>query len=86
MLGSDSNQMKGSANMATVTISKYDMMKVGDRIVMTKSTALVKSGVISEIKKVNQYAKTIKCDNGAEFHITKWNPNSYEIFRTIERN
>ena len=67
--------------MATVTISKYDMIQVGDRIAMTKSTSLIKGGIITEIKKVNQYAKTIKTSNGGVFHLTKWNPSAYEIYR-----
>lgn len=72
--------------MATVTLTKYDMMKVGDRIAMTKSFSVIKGGIITEIKKVNQYAKTIKTSNGGVFHITKWSPSDYEIFRTVEGN
>jgi hypothetical protein len=86
MLGSDSNQTKGSANMATQTLNKYNMMRVGDRIAMTKSSSLIKGGIITEIKGVNQYAKTIKTSNGGVFHITKWSPSDYEIFRTVEGN
>lgn len=71
--------------MATVTITKYDMMRVGDRIAMTKSLSLIKGGIITEIKGANQYAKTIKTSNGGVFHITKWNPNAYEIFRNIQK-
>lgn len=67
--------------MATVTLTKYDMMKVGDRIAMTKSNSLIKGGIITEIKGVNQYAKTIKTSNGGVFHITRWSPNDYEIYR-----
>ena len=67
--------------MATETFNKYNMMKVGDRIAMTKSFSVIKGGIITEIKKVNQYAKTIKTSNGGVFHITKWSPNDYEIFR-----
>lgn len=69
--------------MATVTITKYDMMKVGDRIAMTKSTSKIKGGIITEIKKVNQYAKTIRTSNGGVFHITKWSPSEYEIYRDV---
>ena len=72
--------------MATVTLTKYDMMKVGDRIAMTKSSSLIKGGIITEIKGVNQYAKTIKTSNGGVFHITKWSPSDYVIFRTVEGN
>jgi hypothetical protein len=67
--------------MATVTLSKYNMMRVGDRIAMTKSSSLIKGGIITEIKGVNQYAKTIKTSNGGVFHITRWSPNDYEIYR-----
>lgn len=67
--------------MATVTITKYDMIQVGDRIAMTKSFSVIKGGIITEIKKVNQYAKTIKTSNGGVFHITKWRPDAYEIYR-----
>ena len=67
--------------MATETFNKYNMMRVGDRIAMTKSFAKIKGGIITEIKGVNQYAKTIKTSNGGVFHITRWNPNAYEIFR-----
>ena len=67
--------------MATVTFNKYTMMKVGDRIAMTKSFAVIKGGIITEIKGVNQYAKTIKTSNGGVFHITRWRPDAYEIYR-----
>ena len=67
--------------MATETFNKYNMMRVGDRIAMTKSSSKIKGGIITEIKGVNQYAKTIKTSNGGVFHITKWSPNDYEIFR-----
>lgn len=71
--------------MTTTTLSKYNMMRVGDRIAMTKSSSKIKGGIITEIKGVNQYAKTIKTSNGGVFHITKWNPNAYEIFRTVRK-
>ncbi len=69
--------------MATVTLTKYDMMKVGDRIAMTKSNSLIKGGIITEIKGVNGSAKTIKTSNGGVFHITRWALNDYEIFRDV---
>ncbi len=72
--------------MTTTTLSKYNMMRVGDRIAMTKSSSKIKGGIITEIKGVNQYAKTIKTSNGGVFHITKWSPSDYEIFRTVEGN
>jgi hypothetical protein len=67
--------------MATETFNKYTMMKVGDRIAMTKSSSKIKGGIITEIRGVNQYAKTIRTSNGGVFHITRWNPSAYEIFR-----
>lgn len=74
---------KGSANMATQTLNKYNMMRVGDRIAMTKSSSVIKGGIITEIKGVNQYAKTIKTSNGGVFHITRWSPSEYEIYRDV---
>jgi len=69
--------------MTTTTLSKYNMMRVGDRIAMTKSSSKIKGGIITEIKGVNQYAKTIKTSNGGVFHITRWSPSEYEIYRDV---
>lgn len=70
--------------MATVTITKYNMMKVGDRIVKHNTFSAIKSGTIESIKGLNQHHKEIRTTNGGRFIISKYAPNEYDIFRTIE--
>ena len=66
--------------MATVTLRTYDMIKVGDRIVMPKSGLLVKGGIITKIRKWNQHAMRVYLDNGSHLELSKW-VNDYEIYR-----
>lgn len=63
------------------TITKYDMIQVGDRIAFPKSTALIKGGIIDSIKGLNQHHKEITTSNGGQFIVSKWKPNSYELYR-----
>ena len=69
--------------MATVTLTKYDMIKVGDRIAFPKSISLIKGGVIATIKGMNGHAKIITTTNGGRFIVSKHNPNDYDVYRTI---
>jgi hypothetical protein len=68
--------------MATKTITKFDMIQVGDRIAFPKSIMLIKGGIVSEIKGVNGNAKRIKTSNGGDFTISRWSPNDYYVTRT----
>ncbi len=68
--------------MTTQTFTKYSMIKVGDLISFPKSMALVKSGVISKIKGLNQHAKEVWTENGGRFIVSRYSPNDYEVFRT----
>jgi hypothetical protein len=72
---------KEGVTMTTKTLTKYDMIQVGDRIAFPKSISLIKGGIISEIKGLNGHAKRIKTSNGGRFIISRWNPNAYEIYR-----
>lgn len=67
--------------MATETFTKYNMMKVGDRIAFPKSISLIKGGVIATIKGLNGHAKVITTTNGGRFIVSKYAPNDYDVYR-----
>lgn len=50
----------------------YNSIKIGDTITMTKSTNLVKSGVIASIRKWNGSAMRVTCTNGAIFELNRY--------------
>jgi hypothetical protein len=50
----------------------YNSIKIGDTITMTKSSNLVKSGVISSIRKWNGHAMRVTCTNGAVFELNRY--------------
>jgi hypothetical protein len=64
--------------MTTNNVSKYDSIKVGDTISLPKSFSLVKSGKIVSVRKWNQHAKRVTCDNGAWFELSRYS-NDYLI-------
>ena len=68
--------------MTTKTITKYDMIQVGDRIAFPKSISLIKGGIVSEIIGLNGNAKRIKTSNGGEFIVSKWDSSAYDVYRT----
>lgn len=51
----------------------YNSIKIGDTITMTKSTNLVKSGVVASIRKWNGSAMRVTCTNGAIFELNRYN-------------
>ena len=68
--------------MTTKTLTKYDMIQVGDRIVFPNTLSKVKGGIITKVKGLNGHAKEIWTDNDGHFIASRWNPNNYELFRT----
>ena len=68
--------------MTTKTLTKYDMIQVGDLISFPKSFALVKSGVIVQIKGLNQHAKEILTENGGRFIASRWAQNEFDVYRS----
>lgn len=54
-------------------ISLYNSIKIGDTITMNKSSNLVKSGIVSSIKKWNGSAMQVTCTNGAVFQLNRYN-------------
>jgi hypothetical protein len=58
--------------------SLYNSIKIGDTITMTNSFALVKSGVVSSIRKWNGHAMRVTCTNGAWFELSRYK-NDYVI-------
>jgi len=71
--------------MATVTLTKFDMIQVGDRIEFPNSILKVKSCVIATIKYLNGQHKKITTTNGGVFHVSKWQPSEYNLFRTVTK-
>ena len=67
--------------MATKTITKYDMIQVGDRIEFPFSFSLIKSGIVETIKGLNQHHKEIRTTNGGYFIVSRYQPNAYQIYR-----
>lgn len=67
--------------MATKTITKYDMIQVGDRIAFPKSYSLIKGGVIATIKGLNQHHKEITTTNGGRFIVSRYKSNDYYVYR-----
>ena len=67
--------------MATVTLTKYDLIQVGDRVTKPNSALLIKSGIVVRIEKLNQHAMTLHLDNGGSLEISRYKPNSYEVYR-----
>jgi hypothetical protein len=53
--------------------SLYNTIKIGDTITMTKSSNLVKSGVVASLRKWNGDAMRVTCTNGAIFELSKYN-------------
>ena len=51
----------------------YNTIKIGDTITMTKSTNLVKSGVVASLRKWNGSRMRVTCTNGAIFELDKYN-------------
>ena len=51
----------------------YNTIKIGDTITMTKSSNLVKSGVVASLRKWNGDAMRVTCTNGAIFELSKYN-------------
>jgi hypothetical protein len=51
----------------------YNTIKIGDTITMTKSSNLVKSGVVVSLRKWNGNAMRVTCTNGAIFELNKYN-------------
>jgi hypothetical protein len=51
----------------------YNTIKIGDIITMTKSSNLVKSGVVSKLRKWNGDAMRVTCTNGAIFELNRYN-------------
>ena len=68
--------------MATVTLTKYDMIQVGDRVVKPNSMLQIKGGIVTKIRKWNRHAMTLTLDNGGTLEISRWKPNDYEIYRS----
>lgn len=52
--------------------SLYNTIKIGDTITMTKSTNLVKSGVVASLRKWNGSAMQVTCTNGAIFQLNRY--------------
>ncbi len=52
--------------------SLYNSIKIGDTITFPKSMNLVKSGVISSIRKWNGHGMRVTCTNGAWFEISRY--------------
>lgn len=50
----------------------YNTIKIGDTITMTKSSNLVKSGVVASLRKWNGNAMRVTCTNGAIFELNKY--------------
>jgi len=73
---------KEGVNMTTKTITKYDMIQVGDLISFPSSMNLIKSGVIVKIKGLNQHAKEIWTENGGRFIASRWAQNKFDVYRT----
>jgi hypothetical protein len=73
---------KEGVTMTTKTLTKYDMIQVGDLISFPKSFALVKSGVIVQIKGLNQHAKEILTENGGRFIASRWAQNEFDVYRS----
>lgn len=65
-----------------ITASKYDSVKVGDFIVNYNTLAAQKAGRIVKIRKRNGQAMRVYCSNGAEFELTRWRPDHYDIYPT----
>lgn len=59
--------------------AKYDSIQIGDTISFPKSMNLIKSGVISQIKGLNQYHKEVWTTNGGRFIVDSNNSNAYEL-------
>jgi hypothetical protein len=57
----------------------YNSIKIGDTITMTNYSNLIKSGVISSIRKWNGSAMQVTCTNGAVFQL-----NRYELDFSLE--
>ena len=72
---------KEGVNMTTKTITKYDMIKVGDLISFPSSMNLIKSGVIVKIKGLNGHAKEIWTENGGRFIASRWAQNKFDVYR-----
>ena len=68
--------------MTTKTITKYDMIKVGDLISFPKSMNLIKSGVIVRIKGLNGHAKEIWTENGGRFIASRHAQNLFDVYRS----
>lgn len=68
--------------MATTTITKYDMIQVGDRIAFPNSFAQIKGGIIDSIKGLNQHHKEVTTSNGGRFIVSRYKPNNYYVYRT----
>jgi hypothetical protein len=49
----------------------YNTIKIGDTITMTKSSNLVKSGVVASLRKWNGDAMRVTCTNGAIFELNR---------------
>jgi len=73
---------KEGVNMTTKTLTKYDMIQVGDLISFPSSMNLIKSGVIVKIKGLNQHAKEIWTENGGRFIASRWAQNKFDVYRT----
>jgi hypothetical protein len=50
----------------------YNSIKIGDTITMSNYSNLVKSGVISSIRKWNGSAMQVTCTNGAVFQLNRY--------------
>jgi hypothetical protein len=72
---------KEGANMAIKTLTKYDMIKVGDLISFPSSMNLIKSGVIVRIKGLNGHAKEIWTENGGRFIASRHAQNKFDVYR-----
>ncbi len=65
------------------SLATYDNIEVGDTITFPNSMNLLKSGVVSSIRKWNGSAKRITCTNGAIFEISRYKTN---YFLSVEDN
>ena len=50
----------------------YNSIKIGDTITMSNYSNLVKSGIISSIRKWNGSAMQVTCTNGAIFQLNRY--------------
>lgn len=52
--------------------TKYDNIKVGDKIFMPKTLLKIKGGTIVKIRKHNQHALRVELDNGGKLELSRY--------------